>query len=175
MRTLVLAPLCVTLASCLGLSGPDCIDETRGLSVRAQLTSALPQPLPGDTGSAHVSLSEGRNAQSGATSYRDVTRFVGSGLTRSRVTAIHVHEQGTDRLLFSIPIDTTSGPPYVITQTFTRQPYAGATIWTELYELMGNERTYVDVHTLDSPNGQLRGVLRREYPNWRDFTHAYCS
>jgi hypothetical protein len=101
--------------------------------------------------------------------------FVESSLTRSRVTAIHVHEIGSNRLLYTVPIESMSGPPNVITQVFTRQPYSGPVEFTELYELVGNERTYIDVHTLDHPAGQLRGTLKPENPNWSNFTHADCS
>ena len=168
--------LCVVVlfAGCAGLSDPDCRDETRSLSTTARLTSTAAQPLASDTGTARISLHEGRVAATGATSYRDIMWFAGSGLTRNGVTAVHVHETGTDRLLFNVPLDPASGPPYVITQVFTRRPYTGAVSFTELYDLLGTERSYVDVHTANGAT-QLRGVLRPENANWQTFTHAFCS
>jgi hypothetical protein len=165
----------VALTGCLFTSGPDCIDETRSVSTTARLASVLTDPSPGDSGTANVSLHEARNHRSKAISARELTWFVGSSLVRAGVTAVHVHEETTDRLLLTIPIDTTAGPPFVITQVFTRRPYTGSVNWTELYDLVGNERTYVDVHTSANPAGHLRGALNRVNPNWQTFTHAYCS
>lgn len=163
------------LTGCLGLSGPDCTDETRSLAVSARLVSTRPAPLPGDTGRAHLALYEARNARTKATSAREILWFAGSGLDRGEVTGVHVHEEGTGRLLFALPLSSASAPPFVITQVFTRQPYSGAVDWNELYDLLGHERAYVDVHTTAHPEGQLRGVLQRDHAEWQTFTHAYCS
>jgi hypothetical protein len=168
--------LCVlALTGCNLSSGPDCIDETRGLVVSARLGSVAANPLVSDTGSAQINLFEARNASSKATSARELTWFVGSGLNRANVTAVHIHELDTDRLLFTIPLDPATGPPYVIAQVFTRVPYNGALSWTDLYELLGNERAYIDIHTTQVPQGPLRGPLRRDNTNWQTYTHAYCS
>jgi hypothetical protein len=176
VNTLIVAlSWCFALTACLRLSGPDCKDETRSLAASARLLSALSTPLPGDTGRANISLYEARDATTKATAAREILWFVGSGLSRADVSAVHVHEQGTGQLLFAIPIEPTQAPPFVITQVFTRQPYAGPVDWIELYERIGNERTYVDVHTNTHPEGQLRGELRRDNSNWQAFTHAYCS
>src|SRR5688500_19782703 len=89
----------LALSGCNLSSGPDCINETRGLMVNARLTSTMPTPTPADTGTAHVNLFEARNADSKATAARELTWFVSSGLNRANVTAVRVHEQDTDRLL----------------------------------------------------------------------------
>lgn len=159
-------------AGCVALPGPDCRDETRSLGVTALLTPTVPGTLARDTGRAHVSLYEARNARTKVTSAREILWFVGSSVSRSAVDAVHVHEEGTERLLYVIPLESIHAPEPVITRVFTRQPYAGPTQWNELYTLLGRERTYIDVHT---STGELRGVLRREDPNWQAFTHAYCS
>ena len=167
--------VCFALTGCSLTSGPDCIDETRNLATGAKLSSIAANPLPGDSGSAFLDLHEARSHRTKANSAREVMWFVGSSLDRSGVTAVHVHEKNTDRLLFTIPIDTLSGPRYVITQVFTRQPYAGPVAWSELYGLIGMERAYVDVHTTGSPGGHLRGDLRSESPDCQTFFHLYCS
>ena len=166
---------CAALSGCLGLSGPDCKDELRGLTAIAALTSVAPDAAPGDTGTAQLNLHEARDHTSKSTSARELSWFVGSGLDRSGVTAVHVHEEGTARLLFTIPLETPTGPPYVITQIFTRRAYTGPTSWSEIYELVGSQRTYIDVHTTEFPDGELRGALSPQNANWQVFTHAYCS
>lgn len=170
-----LALIALAATGCVPFTGPDCIDETRGLSVHATLTSMLAQPLPGDTGRAHLSLLEARNHDSKRTTYQNIGWFVGSGLVRSRVTAVHVHDSANGRIVLNIPIDTTHGPPFVVTQTLQVQPYSGEMRWNDFYHLLGNGGAHVDVHTIDAPGGQLRGTLKPEYPNWREFNHAYCS
>lgn len=166
---------CTAFTACHRISGPDCRDETRNLAVRAHLTTVVTPSQPSDTGSAVLSLHEARNAVTNATSAREVLWFVGSGLDRARVTAVHVHEEQTNRLLLDIPLANPSGLPYVITQVFTRRAYTGTVGWTELYDLIGSGRAYVDVHTTDHPAGHLRGGLQIETPGWQTFTRAYCS
>ena len=166
---------CAAATACLGTAGPDCRDETRSLAVSARLTSTLPVAAPGDTGSAHVTLHEARNARTRTTAAREILWFAGSALDRAAVTAVHVHEEGNGRLLLTLPLESAPAHPYVITQVSTRRPYAGTVDWNELYDLLGAERAYVDVHTTAHPEGHLRGVLRRDNANWQAFTHAYCS
>ncbi len=169
MRRFFLAIPLLSLGCDVPFVGPDCIDETRSLSVTAQLLVAGP-------GVAGFSLGESRNHRTGRTSRRDVTWSVrSSGVARSSVTAIHVHETGTGILLLDVPIDTTSGPPPVITQAFEGRPYAGATDWNTLYQTLGEGRAFVDVHTTTHPEGLFGGGLEPEYPSWERFTRAYCS
>jgi hypothetical protein len=176
MRRPWLATPLLALAACdLPFVGPDCIDETRSLSVSGHLASVVPDAAPGDTGVASLGFSEARNHRSKRTSRQDVLWSVRAGIVRGTVTAIHVHEVGTDRLVLGLPIDSTTGPASVITQVFTGQPYAGAIPWSEAYVLLGEGRGYLDVHTTAFPLGQLRGRLEAVYPGWRGFTHAYCS
>jgi hypothetical protein len=167
-RSSLLMPLLALAACDVPFVGPDCIDETRSLSVSTQLTVAGP-------GIAGFSLSESRNHRSKRTSRRDVTWSVRSGVPRSTVTAIHVHESGTGHLLVDVPIDTASGPPPVITQVFQGQPYAGPTDWDTLYQTLGEGRAFVDVHTTTRPEGLFGGGLEPESPDWQGFSRAYCS
>ena len=176
MRRPWLVPPLLALAACdLPFVGPDCIDETRSLSVRARLASTAPDAAPADTGVAGLSFSESRNHRTERTSSRSVTWFVGSGLQRGTVTAVHVHEEATGRLILDVPIDSTYGPPFVITQVFQAQPYTGTVAWNEAYQMLGEGRAYVDVHTTARPLGQLRGRLEPTSPEWEPFVHAYCS
>ena len=167
--------LALSAGACASLSGPDCIDETRSLSVTARLSSVEASAVRGDSGTAQVFLFEARNYKTKRLSARDIMWFAGSGLDRSAVSGIHIHEKGTDRLLFDIPLEPIGPTRYVITWLSARRPYTGATGWNELYEILGNERAYVDVHTLTHPNGQLRGEFTLDFPNWQSFEHAYCS
>jgi hypothetical protein len=168
-RFIAVVPLCTACA----VSGPDCRDETRSLGASARLVATT--PAAPDTGRAQLSLYEARNARTKATAAREILWFAGSSLNRADVTAVHVHEEGTDRLLFTFPLEPTQAPAFVITQVFTRRPYTGPVAWNELYELIGNDRAYVDVHTTSHPGGQLRGPLRRENANWQTFIQTYCS
>src|SRR5688572_25660124 len=103
---------CLALTGCSLSSGPDCIDEARVLAVRAKLASVAANPLPGDSGTAFLDLREARNHRTKATSARELIWFVGSSLDRAGVTEVHVHEEITDRLLLTIPIDAMSGPAF---------------------------------------------------------------
>lgn len=174
-RVPLLLAFCLAVTGCFGVSGPDCRDETRSLSATTTFASMLATPLASDTGTASISLHEARNHRSKATSAREIMWFVSSGLTRSGVTAVHLHETGSGRLLYTIPIDPGSAPSNVITQVFTRQPYDGAVDFEEVYELVGTGRTYVDVHTSAHPDGQLRGTLQAQGDSWQTFTHSFCS
>ena len=129
---------------------------------------------PGDTGTAAVSMSESRNHRTKRTSSRGVMWFAGSGLPRETVTAVHVHEEGTGRLVLDVPL-TPVGPPSVITQVFEQQPYAGAVPWDDAYRMLGEGRAYVDVHTAGQSQPRLRGTLQPQSSGWHDFFHAYCS
>ena len=170
MRRFLLATSLLALAGCdVPFVGPDCVDETRSLSVTVPLLVAGP-------GVAGFSLGESRNHRTGRTTRRGVTWSVrSSGVARSDVTAIHVHEVGTGIFLLDVPIDTTSGPPPVITQTFEARPYSGATDWNTLYQTLGEGRAFVDVHTTTRSEGLFGGVLEPEFPDWQRFTRAYCS
>lgn len=168
-------PALLALQGCYFLSGPDCVDEHRALSARATLASIASDPSPADTGYAFFGFNESRNHRTKRTTERRVFWHVRSGLVRSTVTAVHVHETGTGRLVFDVPIDSTHGPPAVITQVFEGQPYPGPLDWGEIYHMLGEGRAYVDVHTTTSPVGHLRGAIAPEYENWRNFQHSYCS
>ena len=165
------------LSSCASLGGPDCIDETRFVSVRGALTHA---GAPVDSGRASISLDEARNHRSKRTSAREIMWDVRApGVDRSRVTAIHLHERDGDRLVFSIPIDTMASPT-AITTTYTRQPFPGSGVpWPEIYETVGTGGAYLDVHVGGEQPRILRADLARD-PNaavtdWRAFQHSYCS
>jgi hypothetical protein len=176
-RSLFLAPL--FLAGCrlpFG-GGPDCIDETRGFDV----TAAIAGPdlsVASDSGTAFLHLFESRNASSKRTSAEEMTWNVRApGVVRAEVTSIHVHERANGQLLIQIPIDTLESP--AITNTYTRQPAPAHTVsWANLYQLVGDDRTYIDVHVAGPSPRVLRGDLSRQGDasrDWRAFVHAYCS
>src|SRR5687768_1874190 len=81
MRRPWLATPLLALAACnLPLGGPDCIDETRSLSVSGRLASIAPNAAPGDTGVAGLGFTESRNHSSKRTTRQDVLWSVRSGL-----------------------------------------------------------------------------------------------
>jgi hypothetical protein len=166
--------LLVIAAGCELPFGGGCLDETRNLSLGGTLSPLV--PTAAITGTAAVSLHEARHHRTRQTSAEDFLWSVrASGIDRSTVSALHVHERDTDRLLFQIPIENTNAPLDVITQTFTRRPHNGAIAqWPEVYELLGSGRGYLDVH-VGSGTPVLRADLTVQNANWRDFIHADCS
>lgn len=158
--------------------GPDCIDETRGVTVEATLSTPGVSAPESDSGSAHLSLSEARNARSKRTSAQELTWHVRANrLQRSTVTGVHVHAREGDQLLINIPRDTLDSPPSVITNTYTRRSHPGSPLpWVDLYELIGSSGAYLDVHA-GSAAPVLRGDLTQppSERDWRAFFHAYCS
>jgi hypothetical protein len=174
-RSLFLAPL--FLASCqLPFVGPDCIDETRGFDVSAVLAGP-DLSVAADSGTGFLYVFEARNARSKRTSAEEMMWNVrAQGVVRAEVTSIHVHRRTDGQLLVTIPIDTLDNPG--ITNTYTRQPAPPHTVpWKELYEILGDDRAYMDVHVGGSSPRVLRGDLVRKESSgdWRAFFHAYCS
>src|SRR5688500_19544237 len=100
MRLLTLVLLLIAGGCALPLDG-GCINETRNLSLGGtlELTASA-----GGTGTALVSLHEARHYRTKQTSDEEFLWSVrASGLDRSTVSAVHVHERETNRLLFQIP------------------------------------------------------------------------
>lgn len=130
--------LLVTAAGCALPLDAGCINETRNLSLEGAL-----QPTDStmtSSGTALISLHEARNYRTKHTSDEDFLWSVrASGIDRSAVSAVHVHERDTNRLLFQLPLENTNAPADVITQTFTRRPHNGAIAqWSDVYELLGS-------------------------------------
>jgi hypothetical protein len=174
MRVLTIVPLLIAAGCALPLDG-GCINETRNLSSGGTLE---PTSSPGtSTGTALVVLHEARDYRTKQTSGEEFLWSVRApGIDRSTVSAVHVHERDTDRLLFQIPLENTNAPADVITQTFSRRPHNGAIAsWSEVYELIGSGRGYLDVHVGESGTPVMRANLTAQNPNWRDFIHADCS
>jgi hypothetical protein len=103
---------------------------------------------------------------------------VGAAVLPSSVTAVHVHAgaAGTNgRVLFTLPL----GPAYqsilgTITSAGTGTTYSGETPYAELFDLLGRDPTYLDVHTTRFPGGQLRGQLRLVHKDL-DWVRRRCS
>ena len=162
-------------AQCTALSGPDCIDETRGITVTARLSGTGSPSMPADTGSVFLGLMESRNHDSKRTSYRNVNWLVGTGVPRSTVTAVHFHDKASGNIVFTVPVDSAFWPPYIVTRAIEPVAYTGALEWNSFYDLLGNGSVYVDVHTPAAAGGRLQGDLGSMYPDWREFKHSYCS
>jgi len=173
MRLLTLVLMVIAGGCALPLDG-GCINETRNLSLGGTLE---PTASAGSAGTALVSLHEARHYRTQQTSGEEFLWSVrASGIDRSTVSAVHMHERETNRLLFQIPLENTNAPADVITQTFTRRPHNGAIAqWSEVYELLGSGRGYLDVHVGGSDNSVMRANLTAQNANWRDFLRANCS
>lgn len=173
MRCVIVA-LLLTAAGCANPFSGSCINETRNLSLAGTLEPTAPT---GTSGAALISLHEARNFQTKRTALEEFLWSVRApGFDRSAVSAVHVHERDTDRILFQLPVENTNMPADVITQTFTRRPHNGAIAqWAEVYELLGSGRGYLDVHVGGSGNPVMRANLAAQNANWRDFIHANCS
>ena len=166
--------LAITAGCALPLDG-SCINETRNLSLSGDLE---PTGSAGTgSGAALISLHEARDYQTKRTSEEHFLWSVrASGIDRSAVTAVHVHERDTNRLLFQLPIENTNAPADVITQTFTMRPHNGAIAqWSDVYELLGSGRAYLDVHVGGSSDPVMRAGLAAQNANWRDFIRGDCS
>ena len=174
MRVLTFV-LLVIAAGCEHPLGGGCINETRNLSVAGALEpAASTEPI---TGTAAVSVHEARHYLTKHTSEQNFLWSVrASGIDRSTVSAVHVHERDTNRLLFQIPLENTNAPSDVITQAFTMRPQNGAIAqWSEVYELLGSGRGYLDVHVGSSSSPVMRANLAAQNASWREFTRANCS
>ncbi|MDQ3069875.1 MAG: hypothetical protein M3R55_09130 [Acidobacteriota bacterium] len=63
-----------------------------------------------------------------------------------------------------------------VTQTFTRRPHSGAIAqWSDVYELLGSGRGYLDVHLGGSGAPVMRADLTAQNADWLGFIHANCS
>lgn len=173
IANVALPALLLAATGCAVLSGPDCINEYRGVSAAAHLIDLT--AASADTGRAFISLSHERNARTKRTASRGVVYFASSTLPRESVTAVHVHATANDALLYSFPL-TPIGPDFVITQNFTNEPYpaSGAVAFDDIFEKIDRGQAYVDVHT-GTVGSRLRGVLVNEHPGTSGWQHAYCS
>ncbi|MDQ3070617.1 MAG: hypothetical protein M3R55_12930 [Acidobacteriota bacterium] len=58
----------------------------------------------------------------------------------------------------------------------TRRPQNGAIAqWSEVYELLGSGRGYLDVHVGGAGSPVMRANLAAQDATWRNFVHANCS
>ena len=167
--------LLMIAAGCELPFGGGCLNETRNLSLSGALEPTTSAGAV--TGTAGVSLHEARHYRTRQTSEEHFLWSVrASGIDRSTVSAVHVHERGTDRLLFVIPIENMNAPADVITETSTMRPHNGAIAqWSEVYELLGAGGAYLDVHVGGSGNPALRANLTTQNSNWREFNRGNCS
>ena len=174
MKALTAVLLVIASGCALPLDG-SCIDERRALSLEGTLEPTTAAVT--GTGTVLVGLQEARNHRTKRTSEQHFNWAVrATGIDRSTVTAVHVHERDTNRLLFQIPIENTNGPADVITLTFSPRPHNGIIAqWSEVYELLGSGRGYLDVHAGGASEPVMRANLTAQFANWREFIHSSCS
>ncbi len=174
LRAVGLLALLVPAAGCtlpLGM----CIDEARNLSLEG--TWEPIGPTEAISGPVLVGRHEAGNHTSKETTAQEFFWGIrSSSIDRATVSAVHVHERDTDRLLFQIPIEHTNAPAEVITHSISRRPHNGAIAnWAEVYQLLGSGLGYVDVHAGGSGVPVTRSNLTPQHANWRNFVHSSCS
>jgi hypothetical protein len=174
MRVVTILLVLLAGGCALPLDG-SCIDERRSLSLEGVLQPAGAAAI--GNGTAFLGLIEARNYRTKHTSEENFYWAVrASGFDRSTVSAVHVHERETGRLLFQIPIENTNGPADVITLIFSPRPHNGLVAqWSVVYELLGSGSGYLDVHAGGSSEPVLRANLSPQFANWRDFVHSSCD
>ena len=143
-------------------------DEERSLSFEASLTPAAVVPPVTDAavGHAEVSLREARGSGSFRVLFVTV-RGRAQGTTEQtiephHVVGIHIHEGDSGingPVLRGVPLEPRGGG------TLTQASFDGG---VELFDLMETRVTYLDVHTMQFPDGQVRGSLDRisGNPSW---------
>ena len=176
-RFLAAAGPIVLLAFATGCTLPlgMCIDEARNLSLDGTWeATGSTETIPG---SVLVGMHEARNHNTKDTTAQEYFWSIrSSSIDRATVSAVHVHERDTDRLLFEIPIENTPGAPAEFITNSNRRPHNGAIAqWSEVYEILGSGRGYVDVHLGGSGEPVLRANLTPQHSNWRNFVHSSCS
>lgn len=161
MRTLGPSCAAVLLTATTSACFPDpfaCRTEARSLDATAALSgeAVVPPSQPADTGSAFVSFLQFR----GHDTQQSLTWFI-RGAAGSVVAGLHIHRGGAGENGSMVYEFTNgySGPEDVISQSGP-QVWSGKVGYQELFDLIRNNRAYVDIHTEARPDGALRGQLR---------------
>ncbi|MGE3618556.1 MAG: hypothetical protein AB7L66_21985, partial [Gemmatimonadales bacterium] len=121
-----------------------CRDETRAITVDATLTAVAGT----DTGRVYLSLFEARRGEGHASSEQSVVYSAIGSLDRTTVTAIHLHRgspAGAGEVLYEFPL-VPGNVESVITNTYTREPYDGSTEFRNLFALLRDSTTSIDLH-----------------------------
>ena len=137
-------------------TSPDCDFETRELEADATLSANSA------TGQALLHLFDTRFVERPNDGRDGLGWNVFGSVEKTSVTAIHVHETATGRVLIAIPIGgqfAQSGAQH-ITGAGTSAAYPGPVSFDEVFDLLGRSPAFVDIHTTDDASGQLRGDVR---------------
>jgi hypothetical protein len=148
--SLVVPVLAVATAGCL-LDLNHCATQSRFLDAGATLAS----PDLADTGSVAVGFLQLR----GGDTQRSLSWFI-RGPTHSEVTAVNIRRGGpgeTGEIVYTFT-NGYVGPDDVITQS-SPQLWSGTIDYEELFALIRSGGAYVEVQTVDQPDGALRGQL----------------
>ena len=152
-----------------------CINERRILYLEGSLESIGPTGTA--TGTVSITIHEVRNHRTKQERYLEHFSWSvrASGIDPSAVSAVHVHERDTNVVLFQLPLGSQNPLPGVITERTSWHPPDGAIPWSEVYELLGAGRSYLDVHLGGSDNPTMRANLAARNANWGQFVHSSCS
>lgn len=174
MRVLLIALLGIVTGCGLPFDGM-CINERRILYLEGSLESVDPSGTA--TGTVSITIHEVRNHRTKQERYLEHFSWSvrASGMNPATVSAVHVHERDTDILLFELPLENATALPEVITQRTSWQPPIGPMPWSEVYDLLGSGRGYLDVHIGGADTAAMRSTLAARNANWAQFIHSSCS
>lgn len=156
------------MGACL-LGGAGCALDPFACGTQSRVldaTGTLAGVAPADTGTVMIAFLQLR----GGDRQHSLTWFIRGSVDTARVTAVHLHrgragEEGP--VLCSFP-NGYAGPRDVITQSGP-QLWSGTTDYETLFRDIRDGAAYVDVHTLDRPEGALRGQLTVDRERgWQD-------
>jgi hypothetical protein len=174
MRVLTLLLLVIVAGCRLPFDGM-CIDERRILYLEGSLESS--DATGAATGTVSFSVHEVRNHRTKRD--RHIEHFSWSvratGIAPSAVSAVHLHERDTNLVLVELPLENATALPDVITQRTGGPPPNAALPWSDVYDLLGAGRVYLDVHIGGSGHHTMRADLAARNPNWQQFIHSSCS
>ena len=119
-------------------------------------------------------LTDGRSGSDDQFSW--FVSFAPTNSADSLVTEVHLHQVGTDNVLYTFPVSVEPrvDPNYFDWQvsTFETSRYQGSQSsvpFDQLYGLVSSNGTYVDVHTVAHPAGAKGRLVVGQSTNWTEY------
>ena len=154
--------LSVILVFCVACNPYRCLVQSRGQQFEAQLASGVV------SGRASLLLSQTRGAESGDF----VIWHVRAAPLPAAVERVRLREgtrEAPGRILYEFPVTNVVPESGVITQVFTRTPYAGLVPFTELWDLVQRQPVvYEVVFAGAAPPLHIGPLNRTSAGDWQD-------